>query len=684
MEVDAVRVENYRSISDSGWVDIDSLTCLIGRNESGKTAFLKALEMLNPVSQNEAFDPYRDYPRQEWPEYNQRHEDDPDVVVSARLELTDSEQEQLADEYGRDLLAEPTVVVRRDYANDRHWELEFDETACIEYIRQEHDLSDAAESALRGATSFTELESRSPGDSEGGYEAVRSELDGDPLSVVTERVSSDLLEPALPEFRYISEYATIDGTIEIDRLLDRRDNETLTAGDRAFLALLSAAGLTLEDFRDVDDWRTRLTELETASAAVSDEAMQYWSQSGDIKIDIQHTTTDDDDLLELRVENRKHDVTVEFDQRSRGFRHFFSTFCQLSALTNYSENLVVMIDEPGSNLHARAKQEFRQFLKNELASTHTLVYTTHSPFMIDPESIHRTKMVMADPIGPENVFSDVSLADDYTSFPLRSAFEFDLMETVLVSPQTLVVEQKADHVYLSVLSKLVETEGIDGLDSRWTVVPIKATENIVTFVRLFGADRLDVAALLSEEPSMETITLRATGQRDERGLSADRQSRGSGGRQTGQTTERSKEELPLSDIPVTLLSKHTDVDGDSTIEDVFEPEFYLELVSRAYATELSETAGVPDRITESELSEVESKGPVVERLRAYFDANDLGVSFDRDRPALHLQKNRDELADELDKASQRQFGRLFRNLNNTLRSFDSVETESGSVFDVFR
>jgi len=670
MEVDAVRVENYRCIGDSGWVDIDALTCLIGRNESGKTAFLKALEMLNPASQTAAFDPYRDYPRQEWPEYNQRHENDPDVVVSARLELTESEQADLVDEYGRNLLAESTVAVQRDYANERHWEVELDESACIEYVQAEHDLPDAVESALDDATSFADLADYGSADEVEVYDTIRSELGGDPLPALTEQVSSELLEPALPEFRYISEYATIDGTIEIDSLLDRCDEETLTPGDRAFLSLLSAAGLTLEDFRDVDDWRTRLTELETASATISEEATRYWSQSGDIEIDIQHTTAEESDLLELRVENRKHNVTVEFEQRSRGFRHFFSTFCQLSALADHEENLVVMIDEPGSNLHARAKQEFRQFLKEKLTATHTLVYTTHSPFMIDPESIHRTKMVMADPIGSENVFSDVSLADDYTRFPLRSAFEFDLMDTVLVSPQTLVVEHKAAHIYLSVLSELVEDEGSDGLDSRWTVVPIKDPDNIVTFVRLFGAGRLDIVALLTEEPNTETITLRDTEQRSSRRRTADERS------------PEPDEEVQLSDIPVKLVSTHTQTDGDSTIEDIFESGFYLELVSRTYATVLGETTGVPDRITAEELSG--SDGPVVARLQTYFEENDIDVPFDRDEPALYLQENRDELADELDKPSQRRFGRLFRDLNNTLRSFDSVEFESGSFLDMFR
>ena len=41
------RVLNYQSILDSGWVLLEPVTCLVGKNESGKTAFLQALQKLN-------------------------------------------------------------------------------------------------------------------------------------------------------------------------------------------------------------------------------------------------------------------------------------------------------------------------------------------------------------------------------------------------------------------------------------------------------------------------------------------------------------------------------------------------------------------------------------------------------------------------------------------------------------
>ncbi len=46
------RVNNYKSIDDSSWVDMEDVTALVGKNESGKTAFLQALRKINSIAYN--------------------------------------------------------------------------------------------------------------------------------------------------------------------------------------------------------------------------------------------------------------------------------------------------------------------------------------------------------------------------------------------------------------------------------------------------------------------------------------------------------------------------------------------------------------------------------------------------------------------------------------------------------
>jgi hypothetical protein len=58
----AFRIQNYRNIDDSGWIELERVTDLVGRNESGKTALLQALHKFNPARAL-PYVPQREFPR---------------------------------------------------------------------------------------------------------------------------------------------------------------------------------------------------------------------------------------------------------------------------------------------------------------------------------------------------------------------------------------------------------------------------------------------------------------------------------------------------------------------------------------------------------------------------------------------------------------------------------------------
>ena len=64
MELVSVKVENFKSIEDSEEFSIEQVTCLVGKNESGKSALLQALYKLNPENdEDRRFDDVQEYPR---------------------------------------------------------------------------------------------------------------------------------------------------------------------------------------------------------------------------------------------------------------------------------------------------------------------------------------------------------------------------------------------------------------------------------------------------------------------------------------------------------------------------------------------------------------------------------------------------------------------------------------------
>lgn len=64
MLLHTVEIDAFRNFTNSQTMAVDSgVTCLIGKNESGKTTILKALHRLNPANDADEFDVTTDYPR---------------------------------------------------------------------------------------------------------------------------------------------------------------------------------------------------------------------------------------------------------------------------------------------------------------------------------------------------------------------------------------------------------------------------------------------------------------------------------------------------------------------------------------------------------------------------------------------------------------------------------------------
>jgi ABC-type cobalamin/Fe3+-siderophores transport system ATPase subunit len=63
MLLKSVQIDHFKHVLDSTLVEIQpDITCLVGKNESGKTAFLEALRRLKPAQGNVDFSIGKHYP----------------------------------------------------------------------------------------------------------------------------------------------------------------------------------------------------------------------------------------------------------------------------------------------------------------------------------------------------------------------------------------------------------------------------------------------------------------------------------------------------------------------------------------------------------------------------------------------------------------------------------------------
>ena len=111
MKLIKFRVQNFRSVEDSGWIDTDNVTALIGTNESGKTNLLVPLWKLNPAKDGE-INPISDYPRKRYNEI--RAMEEKPIFIEAQFALSEGLIAKLSKLTGAATDEISTVCVQRD------------------------------------------------------------------------------------------------------------------------------------------------------------------------------------------------------------------------------------------------------------------------------------------------------------------------------------------------------------------------------------------------------------------------------------------------------------------------------------------------------------------------------------------------------------------------------------------
>src|SRR5664280_860979 len=82
-------------------------------------------------------------------------------------------------------------------------------------------------------------------------------------------------------------------------------------------------------------------------------------------------------------------------QRSRGVRWFLSFYMELMASANSDRPMVLLVDEPGVSLHARAQEDVLKVFE-DIKDKIQIIYTTHSPHLVEINKLHRILAVQRD------------------------------------------------------------------------------------------------------------------------------------------------------------------------------------------------------------------------------------------------------------------------------------------------
>lgn len=638
MQLIEIKVDHFRNIIDSSAVALESdITCLVGKNESGKTAFLHALYRLYPARANVSFSVPDQYPA--WLEKRDRLKGEileKVKPISVKFLINENEKKKIEEIFGQNILSTDEIILEKDYSGTLSKSLSVNEKALVKHLLANIVLPQKISSEIRKSSTVSEVltyieRASSRENVSGDTKEILKSIETNIKNIIKENdVESSIwseLKEFLPVLFYFDKYSTLPYSIDIQKLLNSSDEE-LNDDEMTARSLLRLAAAD-DDYLMNPDYERRKRELENVANSLTEDVLKYWSQNPNLRVlpDISQKTVSNPqgqqsvlDEIKFRIWDERHLLSLPFCEHSSGFQWFFSFLAAFSEFEYTDTPVIILLDEPALGLHAKAQKDFLRFIEERLAPRCQVIYTTHSPFMVDPSKLERVRII--EDKGREEgmkVTSDVLTTDPDTLFPLQGALGYDMAQHLFIAPHNLVVEGTSDFTYLTVISDFFRSQTErTALDECWSIVPVGGADLIPTFVALLG-NHLEVTVLVDAQKAGHQRLSKLAAQ----GYLA------------------KKRIITVGDI---LGKKLAD------IEDLFSINDYLNLYNNTFSDEIKE-------------SDLNGTDPVVSRIARFKNID----RFDHGVPADIFLRERDKILPTLSEESLDNFEKLFERLNLTLQ-----------------
>lgn len=529
MELKRFRVTNFRSVADSGWIEVDRVAALIGVNESGKTNLLLPLWKLHPAREGE-IQPTSDYPKKMFGEIREnprayyfiQAEFDASSLAPTLARLTGEDEAQLhiilvsRNYEGKYRLKFPDCVTAEEieateiekilqtaYKDiEQSKTLKTEENAKTEIlsvlqVQADHLIDASAQDASELKVLVAVLKKLLPEEHAKSsviiprltqaIEALEEmvQLLSRPAPEQREKVFETVIR-AMPKFVYYSNYGNLDSEIYLPHVVENLKRQDLGAKEAAkartlrvlfkFVRLEPDEILELgQDFKDPDDPNRRPTDeeiaeitenkrersilLQSAWTTLTERFREWWKQ-GNYRFRFEA----DGNHFRIWVSDDKRPEEIELESRSTGLQWFLSFYLIfLVESENAHRNAILLLDEPGLSLHPLAQLNLSQFFDG-LAETNQILYTTHSPFLVDADRLDRARKIYVAADGTTKATENLREGAEEASqagaaYAVYSAINLNVAESMLLGCQPIIVEGATDQHYLTTIKTLLIRAG---------------------------------------------------------------------------------------------------------------------------------------------------------------------------------------------------------------------------------
>ncbi len=314
----------------------------------------------------------------------------------------------------------------------------------------------------------------------------------------------------LPDFELFEDFGSLlPNRIDLEDIV--RANRR-AEGYKAAINFLTITGLEYSFFQQPSS-RILKQKIENLNGELTLNFQDFWRQNvgknNKIKINFElshydhtHPEKSGKPFIEFWIKDEQERLYPK--QRSRGVRWFLSFFLELkaTAMDKSQRNKVLLIDEPGVSLHARAQEDVLKVF-DDIKGQIQIIYTTHSPHLIDVNKLYRILAVqraIEDDMKSETlVFSARSLksATADTLSPIYSTMGARLnQQEIIKSFNNVIVKDLATFYFMKAVVALT------GFDKECYFLPASGAESIPMMVNIllgWGLDYINLNFGNSEE-----------------------------------------------------------------------------------------------------------------------------------------------------------------------------------------
>jgi hypothetical protein len=336
----------------------------------------------------------------------------------------------------------------------------------------------------------------------------------------------------LPSFIYYSTYGNLDSEIYLPHVIDNLKREDLRGKEAAktrtlrvlfdFVALKPAEILALGEEKPVTPETGKKSDaviaeeskkkkerevlLQSASATLTTKFREWWKQ-GTYRFRLQA----DGQHFRIWVSDDLRPDEIELEGRSTGLQWFLSFFLVfLVEQENAHEDCILLLDEPGHTLHPLAQKDLIAFFHG-LSEEGQILYTTHSPFLVDSNRLDDVLAVYVDSAGLTQASSDLRVSEmgsdrDRSIYPVHAAVGLSVSDILLQGCESVVVEGPSDQIYLAMMKNV--GAGTDSLrtDRELVFIPAKGTRSIKALTAILSGSSRTLPVVLLDSDNEGRLT----------------------------------------------------------------------------------------------------------------------------------------------------------------------------------